>query len=108
MDRDRFERALFEYLERESLVLTPVNVGFALGLDVGRAAQLLEELSAAGRLELVSGRGTAATFRRPGHATYEQTPGLESHGDPISARANTAAANRGTAEARNLKRNMTL
>jgi len=87
MDMREFERALFEYLERKSLVLTPVNVGFALNVDVQRAAELLAALADEGLLELVSGSGAGATYRRPGKPTHEPTPGLESHGEPISERA---------------------
>jgi hypothetical protein len=80
MDIVAFEKRLFEILEKESLILTPVNVGFALDIDASDAIGMMNALVESNKLELVSGSGTAAVYRRTGHATYEATPGATSVG----------------------------
>lgn len=78
-----FDKALSEYLAENSLVLTPVNVSFALGMDVEETAALMER----GKLVLDSGDGVTATYRRPERDAYEASPGAPSVGKPISPRA---------------------
>ena len=85
MDISVFEQRLLELLERESLILTPVNVGFALDVDANDAAAMMATLVENGKLELVSGGGTAAVYRRVGHATYETPPGEKSVLPPKSS-----------------------
>jgi len=85
MDIAAFEKRLFEILEKESLILTPVNVGFALDIDASDAIGMMNALVESNKLELVSGSGTAAVYRRTGHATYEATPGTTSVGAAKSA-----------------------
>lgn len=87
MDKAQFEERLMAHLENDSLVLTPVNVGFALELDATDAAGLMDELVAGGTLELVSGTGTGALYKRVGHATYETPPGEVAVGKPKSSQA---------------------
>ena len=82
-----FEKALSDYLNENSLVLTPVNVSFALNMDVEEAAELMERAVERGKLILDSGEGVTATYRRPEHDTYETSPGGPSVGKPISPRA---------------------
>lgn len=78
MDIASFEKRLFEHLEKESLILTPVNVGFALNIDANDAVTLMTALVENNRLALVSGTGTSAVYKQVGHATYETTPGTQS------------------------------
>ena len=78
MDTTSLERKLFEHLEKESLVLTPINVGFTLGIDADDAVKLMTALVESGKMERVAGSGTSATYKRVGHATYETTPGAPS------------------------------
>lgn len=87
MDKNALEKKLFAHLEKESLVLTPTNVGFALEIDASDAVSLMDELVAEEKLERVSGEGAGATYKRVGHATYETTPGAVSVGRAKSAKA---------------------
>ena len=85
MDIASLEKRLFEHLEKESLVLTPVNVGFVLDIDADEAVKLMSALVDSGKLALTSGSGTSAVYKRTGHATYETTPGTQSVSGPKSS-----------------------
>ncbi|MBN2525303.1 MAG: hypothetical protein JXR76_02840 [Deltaproteobacteria bacterium] len=87
MDTRSLEKQLLEHLEKESLILTPVNVGFVLCIDADDAINVLDALVEAGKMELTSGSGTTATYKRVGHATCETTPGVSSVMAPKSSAA---------------------
>ena len=87
MNKNEFEKALFAYLDEKSLVLKPLNVAYALGVDVALAGALLDELCSEGVIELVSGQKDTATYRLPGHATYDVSPAESAVSKPISPRA---------------------
>lgn len=87
MNQETLENKLLTHLEKESLVLTPVNVGFVLGIDASDAVTLLDTMVSNKKLTLVSGQGTGATYKQMGHATFETTPGTTSVGAAKSAAA---------------------
>jgi hypothetical protein len=78
MDKNEFETKLNEYLQKESLVLTPVNVSFTFDIDVKDAAKLMEELTSDKKLEKISGEGSAATYKLIGKPMATATPGEKS------------------------------
>lgn len=75
MDKREFEQMLMDYLASESLVLTPVNVAFALRLDTGDVAGFLAALAGDGKLILEGGEGMAASYRVPGKQFAGPKPG---------------------------------
>lgn len=87
MDIQALENQLNELLAKESLVLTPINVGFKLGIDAEDAVKFLDQLTTDGKMELVSGQGTGATYKQVGKATYQTTPGESSVGKAKNSRA---------------------